>query len=128
LQQLHYPHEVTAIEEVGIDRPEVKDGELELAVALVQQSAAKTFRPERYEDEVRERVKALIARKIEGQDITEVPAQSPKAQVIDLMAALKASLGMGSEDAEERTPGDEPDAAGAVDEAGPAKAGESSSG
>jgi DNA end-binding protein Ku len=96
LQQLHYPHEVTAIEDVGIDRPEVKDGELELAMALVQQSASKTFRPEKYEDEVRERVKELIARKVEGQDITRAPAQSPKAQVIDLMAALKASLGMGS--------------------------------
>jgi DNA end-binding protein Ku len=93
LQQLHYPHEVTAIEDVGIDRPEVKDGELDLAVALIEQSAAKTFQPEKYEDEVHERIKALIDRKIEGEDITEVPAQSPKAQVIDLMAALKASLG-----------------------------------
>jgi DNA end-binding protein Ku len=61
---------------------------------LVQQSASKTFRPDKYEDEVRARVKEIIARKVEGQDITQAPAPSPAAQVIDLMAALKASLGM----------------------------------
>ena len=38
--------------------------------------------------------------RLDGEDITQAPAESPKTQVIDLMAALKQSLGMGG--AEER--------------------------
>jgi len=33
-----------------------------------------------------------IQRKVEGKEITEEPAEAPKTQIIDLMAALKASL------------------------------------
>jgi DNA end-binding protein Ku len=95
LQQLHYPAEVRAMSEVGIEGAEVREGELDLAMKLIEQSAKKTFNPEKYTDEVRARIEELIQRKVEGEDITQVPAQSPKAQVIDLMAALKQSLGMG---------------------------------
>jgi DNA end-binding protein Ku len=35
---------------------------------------------------------AAIERKVAGQEITEEPAEEPRAQVIDLMDALKASL------------------------------------
>lgn len=34
----------------------------------------------------------LIERKVQGEEITAAPVEAPKAQVIDLMAALKASL------------------------------------
>lgn len=94
MQQLHYPAEIRPISEVGIDTSEVKEAELELAKQLVRQGAVKTFAPGKYNDEVRERVEALIAKKVEGEDIT-APAPATKAQVIDLMAALKESLGLG---------------------------------
>jgi len=94
LQQLHYPAEVRAMEDVGIETAEVRDGELDLAIKLIEQGAVKTFEPGGYTDEVRTRIEELIQKKVEGQDITQVPAQSPKAQVIDLMAALKQSLGL----------------------------------
>ncbi|MCA9711084.1 MAG: Ku protein [Myxococcales bacterium] len=97
MQQLHYPAEIRPIADVGIDTSEVKDAELELAVQLVQQGAVKTFAPSKYTDEVRERVEALIAKKVDGEDIT-APAPATKAQVIDLMAALKESLGVGDGD------------------------------
>ena len=100
MQQLHYPAEVRPIKEVGVETAEVNDGELDLAIKLIEQGAAKTFRPEQYTDEVRARVQELIDRKVDGEDITQAPAESPKTQVIDLMAALKQSLGMGG--AEER--------------------------
>jgi DNA end-binding protein Ku len=93
MQQLHYPAEVRPIAEVGIEDNDVKEGELQLAIQLVQQGAVKTFRPEQYHDEVRERMEALIAKKLEGEDITQLPDATPKAQVIDLMTALKQSLG-----------------------------------
>ncbi len=37
-------------------------------------------------------VRGLIERKVQGEEITAVPVEAPKAQIIDLMEALKASL------------------------------------
>jgi DNA end-binding protein Ku len=93
MQQLHYPAEVRPMTEVGVENAEVRDGELDLAVKLIEQSRTRSFKPEQYSDEVRARIEALIGRKVEGEDITRTPFASPKAQVIDLMAALKQSLG-----------------------------------
>ena len=97
MQQLHYPAEIRPIKDVGIDDADVNEGELELAMKLIEQSANKTFRPDRYHDEVRARVEEMIQKKVEGEDILQAPTESPKAQVVDLMAALKQSLGMGGE-------------------------------
>ena len=60
-----------------------------------------TFDPQRYTDEVREKMMELIQAKVEGQDILVQPTEAPATQIIDLMAALKASLG---EDAGKRKP------------------------
>jgi DNA end-binding protein Ku len=91
LQQLLYADEVQSISEVPVGEAEVKEGELKLAVQLVEQIASDQFRPEAYEDEVKKRTLEAIQRKVEGQEITAAP-ERPKAQVIDLMEALKASL------------------------------------
>jgi DNA end-binding protein Ku len=91
MQQLLYKDEVKSITDVGVPDAELKDTELKLAVQLVEQIATDEFKPENYEDEVRKRMRAAIDRKIEGQEITAAPEQ-PKAQIIDLMEALKASL------------------------------------
>jgi DNA end-binding protein Ku len=92
LEYLHYADEVRPLSEIPIPSGEVKDNELKLAVSLVQQLATEEFRPEQYKDDVRERVLELITRKIEGEDITQAPEEAPATQIIDLMAALKASL------------------------------------
>jgi DNA end-binding protein Ku len=91
MQQLLYKDEVRSIDEVPIDDAELKEPELRLAVQLVEQIASDEFHPENYEDEVRKRYHEAIQRKIEGQEITAAP-EAPKAQIIDLMEALKASL------------------------------------
>jgi len=93
MQQLYHEWEVRSFDEVPVDAAEVKEGELKLATALIQQIRAEKFEPSKYKDAVRERVLALIEKKVEGQEITETKAEAPKAQVIDLMSALKASLG-----------------------------------
>jgi DNA end-binding protein Ku len=103
MQQLHYPAEIRPIADVGIEHSEVKDAELALAVQLIRQSAVKTFAPAKYSDEVRERIESLIAKKVEGEDIT-APVPSARAQVIDLMAALKESLGVADEAPAEAPP------------------------
>jgi DNA end-binding protein Ku len=99
MQQLLYPDEVRGISEVPLGDAEVKDGELSLAVQLVNQIASDEFRPEQYEDDVRKRVHEAIQRKIEGQEVT-ASAEPPKAQIIDLMEALKASLAKKNEAAQ----------------------------
>jgi DNA end-binding protein Ku len=92
MQQLRYADELRSFSEVPIAPAEVKEPELRLAVQLIEQIATDKFEPENYEDHVRQRTRDLIEKKIEGQDITEAPQEAPKAQVIDLMEALKASL------------------------------------
>jgi DNA end-binding protein Ku len=92
MQQLRYSDELRSFEEVPIGSAEVREPELKLAVQLIEQIATDSFKPEEYEDTQRHQVRALIDRKVQGEEIKAAPAPQPKAQVIDLMAALKASL------------------------------------
>lgn len=91
MQPLHFADEVRRIDEVPVGEVDVREGELALAKQLIAQIARDEFRPEQYEDEVRKRMQAAIQRKIDGQEVTAAP-EAPKAQIIDLMEALKASL------------------------------------
>jgi DNA end-binding protein Ku len=91
MQQLLYKDEVRTIAEVPIEDAELREPELKLAVQLVEQISSDEFHPENYEDEVRKRYHEAIQRKVEGQEITAAP-EAPRAQIIDLMEALKASL------------------------------------
>jgi len=45
-----------------------------------------------FKDEVRERTLELIQNQVDGQEITAAPAEESKTKIIDLMAALKASI------------------------------------
>jgi len=73
--------------------PESKPAEVGLAKQIIQQIAHETWEPEKYKDEVQARMMELINKKVEGQEITVTP-EAPTGKVIDLMEALKASLGM----------------------------------
>jgi DNA end-binding protein Ku len=96
MEQLHYPDELRAFSEVPIEDAAVKPAELKLAAQLVEQAASDEFKPESYKDEVRERMLALIQRKVEGEDITLAPTAEPEHKIIDIMEALKASLAAGN--------------------------------
>jgi len=94
LQQLLYADEVRPIADVPLPDGEVREPELKLAKQLIDQIASETFDPTQYHDDVRERIQADIEKKVQGQDITETAeAPAEPARIIDLMAALKASLG-----------------------------------
>jgi DNA end-binding protein Ku len=93
MQQLYYPNEIRAIDELDLGDTEVKDNELKMAVQLAEMSASDAFHPELYRDEVTERVREQIQRKIEGEEIAMNDVEEPRAQVIDLMEALRKSLG-----------------------------------
>ena len=93
MQQLYYPNEIRSIDELDLGDAEIKENELKMAVQLAEMSASDSFQPEQYRDEVAERVRGLIQRKVEGEEITNAFAEEPRAQVIDLMEALRKSLG-----------------------------------
>lgn len=85
------------IEELqGLDAVEVSDKEVKMAESLVD-SLASEFEPEKYHDEYREEVMALIHAKAEGEEfeVPEVAAEKPK--VVDIMAALEASVAAAKE-------------------------------
>lgn len=93
MHQLRYPDEIKPWSEVPAPKA-VKPSPAELALArqVIDQLRHETFDPTRYKDEVKARVHALIASKAKGGEITTPPAVA-RPPVVDLMAALKASLG-----------------------------------
>lgn len=98
LHQLRYSQEVKDWSEVPLPAlPELKPAEIGLAKQIIQQIAHETFSPDKYKDEVQDRMMQLINQKVEGQEITVAP-EAPAGKVIDLMEALKASLGMAKTD------------------------------
>jgi DNA end-binding protein Ku len=94
LQQLLYADEVRPMSELDIQPAEPKEQELKLAEQLIEQISADEFDPKQYKDDVKERIEAAVQKKVEGKEISISPEpERPGAQVIDLMAALRESLG-----------------------------------
>ena len=93
LHTMYYADEVRSVADVdrGLDAP-VKESELELANRLISELTEEKFEPAKYKDRYRERVLEAAEKKIQGEQITEAPPEARRAQVIDLMGALKASL------------------------------------
>jgi DNA end-binding protein Ku len=94
MHQLHFKAEVREIKEVGLEPATVTDAELKLAEQLIDHLAEKTFDPTEYRDEFKGRVDAAIQRKVAGKEVSlaEAPVAKDGGNVVDLMAALKASL------------------------------------
>ena len=95
MQQLYHEDEVRPVGEVPVERKAHRESELKLAEKLIEQIAHDAFEPGKYGDEVRRRIQKLVRDKVKGRDIAEAPEEKPRAEVIDLMEALKASLGQG---------------------------------
>ena len=97
LQQLRYAEEVRSLAGLDIPKAEVSKPELQLALQLVEQIAADVFDPNAFHDEEKARVLAAIEEKVQGKEIVasshEDEAVPGSGQVIDLMDALRASLG-----------------------------------
>jgi DNA end-binding protein Ku len=94
LQQLLYADEVRSMSELEIESTEVKRPELDLAVKLIEQISQDSYDASAYHDEAKERIEAAIQRKVEGKEVVEsFEPDHQQAQVIDLMEALRASLG-----------------------------------
>jgi DNA end-binding protein Ku len=73
------------------DAAEPTEREMEMARQLVN-SLATTFDPDKYHDEYREELLGLIEKKAAGEEIVAAETPEEPAKVLDLMAALEASL------------------------------------
>jgi DNA end-binding protein Ku len=95
LQQLLYADEVRSLKDLSIEPVTVTKGELQLALQLIDQISQDAYDPTQYVDEERKRILAAIDEKIAGkQVVASAHDEAPStAQVIDLMEALRASLG-----------------------------------
>ena len=96
LQQLLYADEVRSLKDLSIEGVSVTPAELQLALQLIEQISEEAYDPQQYVDEEKKRILAAIDEKISsGKEVVaaahdETPGT---AQVIDLMDALRASLG-----------------------------------
>ncbi len=109
LQQLLYADEVRAIDDHGIELAPVGQTELALALRLIEQIADDGYDPRRFVDEEKQRILAAVERKIAGRKVVAQPAaHAPSAQVIDLVAALRASLGAAAVPARRASPKSRP--------------------
>jgi DNA end-binding protein Ku len=117
MSTLAYADEVVDPAEIdelqGLDEVDVSSKEVAMAESLVESLAA-AFEPQKYRDEYREQVLDLIQIKASGQEFTAPEVEVEKPKVIDLMAALEASV-RAAKDARGRHPA-------AKSAAGPAKA------
>jgi len=96
MHQLHFHAEIRSMKDLGIETAKVSDAELKLARQLIDQLAAKKFDPTEYTDEFKGRLAAAVRRKIEGKEVSvavEAGTAQSEGNVIDLMQALKKSLG-----------------------------------
>jgi DNA end-binding protein Ku len=105
LHTMYFADEVRDFGE--IDKGEgakIREGELDLAQRLIDELTREEFTPEQYQDEYRQRVLDLVNSKVEGKEITTASPEAPRAQVIDLMEALKESLAKRGDGADAKKP------------------------
>jgi DNA end-binding protein Ku len=83
---------LTSIDDLDkLDGVDVTAKEVKMAEALVDSLSAE-FEPEKYQDNYREQVLDLIERKAAGESFEVTEDEAPAPPVVDLMAALEASV------------------------------------
>lgn len=97
--QLRFADEVRSIDDIPVPSSRVSDKELDLAEKLIEQYAVDELDMSRFKDDVKLRKLKLIEDKVEKGEVkaasaaARAEATGQRPEVIDLMAALKASLG-----------------------------------
>ncbi|HEX7355597.1 MAG TPA: Ku protein [Mycobacteriales bacterium] len=94
LETMLWPDEIRPPEFAFLDEDvSVRPQELSMAQSLIE-SLAGDFDPTQYTDAYREAVEAVVASKIEGREVVSPPEADTEqgAEVLDLMAALRASV------------------------------------
>ncbi|MBN6039246.1 Ku protein [Amycolatopsis sp. 195334CR] len=74
------------------EAPQIRDQELAMAGSLIDSLSEPVFEQEKYRDRYREALEALIEAKAAGKETTAVAVPAEDGEVVDLMAALQASV------------------------------------
>ena len=93
MHSMLYADEIVAASDVdGLPvRVKTDARELKMASQLIESLTVK-WDPERYNDTYRERLLDVIKRNAKGEEIVTEPDHKRAAEVVDLMAALEASI------------------------------------
>ena len=92
LHECYYADEVRSFDDIETGGAfDFKPIELELANKLIEQLDREKFEPSRFRDTWADKVKEAVEKKIAGEDVQAAP-EAPKAQIIDLLEALKRSV------------------------------------
>ena len=93
LTTLHWPDEIRSTNELDLpdEEPDFKPAELAMAKQLVS-SMTGEFEPENYKDEYRDALMQVIEAKVEGHEAVAPEPAEEAGNLIDLMAALEASV------------------------------------
>jgi DNA end-binding protein Ku len=91
LETMFWPDEIREAEFGTVDAEEkVRSNEVDMARALIE-NLTEPWNPEQFTDGYREALLEIVEKKVAGEPI-EAPEEAPPARVVDLMAALKASV------------------------------------
>lgn len=92
IETIFYPDEIRPVSQVPNlpEHTEVNNKELDMAKMLIEQLST-PFDPEKYTDDYRAALLQLIQSKVAGEEVKIAPTR-PQTNVIDLMAALQASI------------------------------------
>jgi DNA end-binding protein Ku len=93
LTTLHWPDEIRSTKDLDLpeEEPDFKPAELAMAKQLVSAMTGE-FEPEKYRDEYREALMKVIEAKMEGHEAVVPEPVEETGNLIDLMAALEASV------------------------------------
>ncbi len=93
LSTLYWPDEIRALNELDLpeEEAELKPAEKKMAAQLIEAMTGE-FDPSAYRDEYREALMQVIESKIEGRETVEIEAAEEPTKLVDLMAALQASV------------------------------------
>ena len=93
LSTLYWPDEIRALGDLDLptDEPEIKPAEKAMAEQLIGTMTGE-FDPASYQDEYRAALMQIIESKVEGREVAAAPAAAEPSNLVDLMAALEASV------------------------------------
>jgi len=96
LHTMFYADEVRDFDAIDLEDAPVRDKEIQLAETLINELTEKKFNPMQFKDEYRERLLERIREKSRGKTIEIETHEEPKGgEVVDIMEALRRSLGSG---------------------------------
>jgi DNA end-binding protein Ku len=94
MHTMYFYNEVRNFDEIGKgETAKISSSETKLATRLIDELSNDAFEPEKYEDEYAQRVLDMVKKKAEGEEVTVSLTPPQQGKVIDLMEALKRSLG-----------------------------------